>query len=109
CTAGEVDTEYQSGVPCGNCGTKTQYRQRTCNSGCSWGSWGGWSDTTGPTDGCTGEGVCGPGESQYCSPSGWYDPECWTYEQECDGSCSWDSCVCTEYCWEIDPWLCEFF
>jgi hypothetical protein len=99
CEPNEVGTEYKSGVACGNCGTKTQFRQRTCNNGCSWGGWGGWQDTNGPLDGCSGEGLCSAGNTQSCIPS-WWDSACYQYGKTCNGDCGWDSCVCILWCWD---------
>ena len=105
CTPGQTDTQS-----CGPCGNQT----RTCTSSCGWGEWGacvndgvcepGASKTGGAcgscgvtsmvcaascqweVTGCTGQGVCAPGENQTENCG-----SCGTRTRSCNGSCQWSA------------------
>lgn len=85
CAPDAEDEEEQTGVSCGDCGTKSQIRTRTCSSQCSWGEWSGWSDSSG----CVGQG-CNPGNSypENCANGG-------TQIVTCNDSCQWETGECT--------------
>ena len=89
CAQGTEDAQTQV-VSCGACGTQTQERTRTCTESCDWGAFGEWLSVSG----CSGEGVCTPGDEQEefqtvsCG-------NCGTQQQrrtrECTAGCGWGS------------------
>ncbi len=79
CSPDQVEAQSQI-MPCGNCGSQTQTRSRTCTETCDWGDWGDWSDVGECSDG----GICAPDaeQDQACG-------NCGTQIRVCNAECGW--------------------
>lgn len=77
CRADEAGRESEA---CGNCGSGTRSRTRSCAAdGCSWGAWGSWSE-------CSGQSGCKPGDTSACAPA----DSCGN--RVCTARCTWSDC-----------------
>ena len=87
CAQGSSEIQTQE-VPCGQCGSQTQERARTCGFGCNWGAFGAWSNV----GGCDGQGACEVGQTNTqtqfvgCGNCGEQQQQ---RTQTCTSTCNW--------------------
>lgn len=65
CNENDKDVETKE-ITCGNCGTQTQERSRTCSAQCNYGGWSQWSNV----GGCENQG-CEPGTFNCLNNNNW--------------------------------------
>ena len=87
CAVDQTESQDQD-ITCGNCGTPSQTRGRSCTAACEWAAWGEW----GSVGGCAGEGACGVGQNQSESQDiscGNCGSQAQTRSRSCTAACEW--------------------